>query len=165
MRIFRRCMLQEIIEALEVLEGAPSAEAIQQRRRAMCMFMQAGAQRKHRAILACLPNGDWAMADRVQVFVKPGTRWNRIAVALLVAKALTTALAGSNFRIFNRKRWANNDRAVNQFGLLESCHCLFTRTYRRWFKAVGYVAPYSTCSPETLVSPLQTLRSRQWPIL
>ena len=55
MRIFRRCMLQEIIATLEVLEGEPSAAAAQQRQRAMCMFMEAGARRKHRAILACLP--------------------------------------------------------------------------------------------------------------
>ena len=141
MRIFRRCLLQEVIATLEVLEGAPSAEAILQRRRAMCMFMRAGAQRKHRAMLACLPNGNWALGDRVQVFVRPGTPWNRVAVALLVAKALTTALAGSNFRIFNRKRWTNNDLAVNQFGLLEACHSLFSRTYRRWLKAVGYSGP------------------------
>ena len=139
MRLFRRCMVKEIFETLEILEGAPSAEVALHRRRAVAMFTKSRPdQRKNAAILSCLPNGDWRLGDRVQVFVPPGKPWNKLSVALLVAKALMTALAGSNFMVFNRKRWTNNDHAVNQLGLLESCHRLFSRTYKRWLLAVGY---------------------------
>ena len=143
MRIFRRCLLQEIFSTLEVLEGRCSDSAALYRKRAICMFLKAGKTRKHAALLSALPNGDWTSQDKVQVFVRPGVAWDRVAMSLLVAKALITALCGSNFRIFNRKRWTNNDLAVNQFGLLESCHKLFSRSYRRWLKAVGYKGPMS----------------------
>ena len=142
MRVFRRCMLEEVFATLEVLEGAPLAEATAHRRKAMGMFLKVGGHsRKQRAILACLPNGDWRLTDRVQVFVPPNTEWDRLTISLMVAKALVTALAGSNFKVFNRNRWTNNDAAVNQFGLLESCHMLFTRSYKRWLLAVGYDGP------------------------
>ena len=142
MRVFRKCMLQEIFSSLQVLEGEPSPEAQLYRRRAMCMFMRSRPeQRKHATILSCLPNGDWTLHDRVQVFVPPGRIWDKLSVSLLIAKALMTALAGSNFKVFNRNRWMNNDHAVNQLGLLEACHKLLSRTYRRWLKAVGYTGP------------------------
>ena len=140
MRIFRNCMLQEIFATLEVLEGRPTDEATLYRKRATGMFLKAGkVARKNKANMSVLPNVDWTLSDRVQVYVQPGAIWNRLYVALLVAKALTTALCGSSFRIFNRSRWTNNDLAVNQFGLLESCHKLLSRCYRRWLKAVGYI--------------------------
>ena len=142
MRLFRRCMLREVFLTLEVLEGVPSPEVQLYRRRAMCMFMRSRKeQRKHAAMLSCLPNGDWRLYDRMQVFVPPGKEWDKMSVSLLIAKALMTALAGSNFKVFNRKRWTDNDHAVNQLGLLESCHNLLSRTYRRWLKAVGYRGP------------------------
>ena len=55
------------------------------------MFLKAGSRsRRIKSILTALPNGDWALKDRVQVFVPPGTTYNRLSVALLVAKALGT---------------------------------------------------------------------------
>ena len=144
MRMFRRCMLVEIFTTLEVLEGEASAQAKQHRRMAMHMFSKIGAtSRQTKAILACLPNGDWTLHDRVQVYVRPGAAWDRLSLAVLVSKALIDALAGSTFKVFNRNRWTNNDNAVNQFGLLESCHKLFSRSYMRWLSAVGYNGPFS----------------------
>ena len=81
MRLFHKCMLQEIIATLQILGGAPSAEATLIRRRAMSMFLKAGPRAcKTKAILAALPNGDWTLIDRVQVFVPLahhifGCRW------------------------------------------------------------------------------------------
>ena len=159
MRVFRKCMLQEIIGTLEVLEGAPSPQVLLHRRKVMCMCMKAGAvSRKNRAILACLPNGDWTLSDRIQIFVKPGQEWNRVAISLLVAKALQTALIGSNFKVFNRNRWTNNDVAVNQLGLLESCHRLLSRTYRRWLVAVGYDGPLKEMlAPAAMAPPVPAM--------
>lgn len=142
MRLFRKCLLQEIVATVEVLEGVSTADAALYRNRAALMFLKDGiGSRKIRAVLSALPNGDWRKDDRVQVFVPPGTAWSRLPIALLVAKALISAMGAGNFRVFNRKRWTNNDLAVNQFGILEACHKLFSRTYKRWLREVGYDGP------------------------
>ena len=142
MREFRRCLFQEVYETLEVLEGWSSLAAATHRRRCSTMFLSVGSRnRRSQAILSCLPNGDWSLTDRVQVYVPPGRAWDRRAVALLAAKSLCMTMASRNFAIFNRKRWTLNDLAVSQLGILEACHGLLSRTYRRWLVVVGYRGP------------------------
>ena len=95
-------------------------------------------RRAIQSILSALPNGDWKLRDRVQVFVQPGIPWDRRTVALVVAKGLCMSLAGAHFRIFNRNRWTQNDYAIGQLGLLESCHGLLSRVYSRWLSQGGH---------------------------
>ena len=62
MRVLRRCMVQEILATLEILEGESSKEAALHRKRAMYMFMKSRAdKRTQESVLSCLPNGDWRL--------------------------------------------------------------------------------------------------------
>ena len=139
MRIFRQCMLEEILETLDIQEGSCSEDAAAHRKACLMVFLGAGSRRRQmQGILSCLPNGDWRLTDRVQVYLRAGAAHTREQVAVLVAKGLLHTLAGTAVRIFNRKRWTNNDLAINQLGLLQCCHGLLRRVYTRWLVACGY---------------------------
>eukprot|EP00959_Pyramimonas_sp_CCMP1952_P341533 7154318-Pyramimonas_sp.AAC.1 len=88
--------------------------------------------------MQCLPNGDWTRTDCVEVYLQPGVAYDQKNVAGLVAKGLMLCLAGNMFKIFNRKRWTDNDEAVNQLGLLQACHGLLARVFKRWLVQAGY---------------------------
>ena len=89
MREFRRCLFQEVLESLDVVEGASTRAEAMHRRQCVTMFMGVGPRRRYvQSILAALPNGNWSLPDRVQIYVAPGTAWSARSVALLVAKGV-----------------------------------------------------------------------------
>ena len=142
MREFRRCLFQEVLESLDVVEGASTRAEAMHRRQCVTMFMGVGPRRRYvQSILAALPNGNWSLPDRVQIYVAPGTAWSARSVALLVAKGLGMSLAHAHFRPFNRSRWTMNDFAIGQLGILEACHRLLTRCCRRWLVHMKYAGP------------------------
>ena len=139
MRTFRKCLFLEVLATLEVVVGSSSEAAAKHRKRCATMFLSVGSKkRRSQAVLACLPNGDWTLSDRVQVYVPEAVAFSRKAIALITAKGLCMTLANAHFAVFNRKRWTLNDLAVSQLGILESCHRLLSRTYRRFLIDVGY---------------------------
>ena len=139
MRVFRQCLFLEVVETIDIQFGRCTDGA--RRYRAACLWTFLGAGRRRRrlqSILECLPNGDWRLADRVQVFLPPDTDFSREKVAGVVARALLATLTRTSFLVFNRGRWTKNDTCINQLGLLQCCHGLLTRVYKRWLLAVGY---------------------------
>lgn len=142
MTLFRKCLTAEIEETMVIREGAPPQHAIMRKKLAVSIFLGCGPRRRViQSILSMLPNGDWLKNDVVEIYLRPGTPHTRGDVVHLAAKGLCMAMAGAHFRIFNRGRWTNNDHAVSQIGLLEACHNLMSRTYRRWLVAVGSRVP------------------------
>ena len=138
MRIFRECLAAEVLDTLDVQQGEAPPEAKAHRLAATTVFCGAGTRRRVvQAIMSWLPNGDWRLRDIVQVFVQPGSAFSRVAIAQIVAKGVCWALAGQHFIIFNRKRWTHADESIGQLGLLEACHGLLSRTYRRWLAKLG----------------------------
>lgn len=138
MKLFRKCLRQEVLETLVVREGRSSSAAAEYRRKAVSAFMSVGEARRHRhAIIAMLPNGNWLNHEVVEVFVADGSTWQKEEVASLVAVGLCAALAASRFKVFNRSRWTQNDEAIGQLGLAQACHGLLCRTYMRWLRTLG----------------------------
>jgi hypothetical protein len=151
MRVFRRCICQEVAASLEVLHGTSTDAASTFRRRAVQMFVGVGSRKRRivQAILSMLPNGDWQLEDRVQVYRPPDCSLDRPSLVKLVSKALCMSLAAGSFAVFNRARWTSNDIAISQIGLLQACHGLLARCYRRWLLAVGHKGMV----PSTLGAP------------
>ena len=138
MRAFRHCLVQEVLDTLDVQQGQASLEAKAFRMAAATIFGGAGVRRRVlQTVLSFLPNGDWRRRDVVQVFVDPSAVWTKQGVAKQVAKGVCWALAGRHFQIFNRKRWTGCDEAIGQLGLLEACHGLLSRTYCRFLRQQG----------------------------
>ena len=73
-------------------------------------------------------------------------------MSTVVAKGLCMSTAHSTFRISNRKRWANNDLAVSQLGLLACVHDLLSRTYKRWLRMVD-ARERQAAPPESGIGP------------
>lgn len=138
MRIFRKALRQEIEDSLDIRTGRCSPEAERYRRIACTIF--AGNSRRRRlvqSVLHILPNGDWTDHSSVQIYVPDPAVINRKALAQLLARGLRATLAHSQFLVFNRKRWTQNDDAICRLGLMQVCHGLLGRTFRRWLVLVG----------------------------
>lgn len=139
MRLFRKALRAEVDATLEIRPGHCSEEAAFHRRVACTMFTGAGARRRLiQSLLHALPNGDWRDHGVVEVFVSDPSEVNREDVVQLVTRGLRATLANSQFLVFNRKRWTHNDDAICRLGLMEVCHGLLSRTYRRWLSMVGH---------------------------
>ncbi len=125
MKVFRRCLLDEIASTIDIQEGRSSVAAKEYRRAAVTAFMGTGVRsRAIQTLLSILPNGDWERHDIVQVFVHPGKFWDKGVVARMLKRALCLSLCGASFDVFNRKRWTENDHCVSQLGLMQACHGL-----------------------------------------
>ena len=148
-KVFRKCLMEEVSATLEVLEMADDTRDVRQYRvLAVSVFMSVGPRRKFvQSILSFLPNGNLQLHDRVQVTLSSAASVSRSTLALLVAKGLCLRLASANLLVFNRSRWAKNDESLGQLGLLQACHGLLKRVYKRWLVAVGHTATLFGADP------------------
>ena len=145
----RQCLRQEIASRLEVLEGHASAEAVQYKQAMMQVFISGGVKTlKRRIVMALCPNGDWR-SSKVQFFVGPH------APAYLrdfanACKFLTTglmlALTSSQPATYPRHRWTGAELAMDDIGIVEACHRLWSTTFARM--CASYASP--AASPKIL---------------
>lgn len=144
MRVFRKALRLEILATLDIQVGQSSEEDTLYRSQACATFAGNGRRRRLiQSLVSSLPNGCWENHSIVQVFLPEGTRYDRSVIARIVASALVKSLAGTQFLIFNRSRWSANDDCVCRFGLMEACHGLLSRTFKRWLPMVGHSMRHS----------------------
>ena len=139
MRVFRQALLTEVSETLEIKFGQSSDAEKRYRRIALTIFT--GGRKRRRlvqSIMHVLPNGNWLLRDVVEVYVPEGSLVDRDVVVRVVARGLLKSLSWSQLPIFNRSRWTNNDDCICRLGLLEVCHGLLTRVYKRFLRMVGF---------------------------
>jgi len=142
MEKFREALYQEVLETLDILDGAPTKEAVRYRQKMIKLFM--GSFSQVSVVLAsCLPNGDWRVKHRVQFYPSfslqgfLGKAMKR-KIAHFLAVGLLKAFLPQTLRLYARHHWTGLDVALDQQGALESCHSLFSRTTRRFLDALGH---------------------------
>ena len=106
-----RCRIyvtEEILSRLEVLEGAPTAEAEAYKKHVLRLFVTNGPRAAtRRALLLVFPNGDWR-APCVQYYLRPNEVgiWTEAKIAKSVAEGLVAALCNASPHVYDRHRWA-----------------------------------------------------------
>ena len=135
MGMFRRAM-REVIEekGIEVLPGLPPPEAVSHREHVLAMFCRRGTNLAvKRTLLQILPNGDWRAA-KIQFYPDAATDDLKDVntIAEKMCTGLVNGLCSRNLTVYQRHRWVGADMAIDDVGIIESCHQLLSSTYRRF---------------------------------
>ena len=116
-----------------ICSGAPPPAAVAFKRH-MCDLFFGSLPALSESLVKLLPNGDWRKQDVVEFYanIDLGTCVNRQLVAQYLALGLIKAFLPNMLHVYARHHWTGAEIAVEQQGLLEACHGLFRRTYRRF---------------------------------
>lgn len=129
---FRKLLRQWIVDHVVLLSGAPSAEAVTFRERAIRMFFGGTKEAVPKlALLRAFANGDWRNESAVEHFsVSVVTDPEQVAlVKTRVADAIVEALASSQPSVYPRHRWDGSERSIDDVARLEVVHGLLSRGY------------------------------------
>ena len=131
---FSKHLLAVVKQRLRIIRGqGPSEEAQRYRRNLLRLCLAQGGRLLQRRLSALtLPNGDWRVADEIQVYVPPGLEYDAQQVASTVAWSLQQLVVPGQFTIFPRSRWTKDDVAFDEFCLLEGIHRLASIVYPLW---------------------------------
>jgi len=134
---FRKSLQEEIkSRKIEILQGAPP-RAVTLHRRRMILLFSGDCSATRSFLFAVLPNGNWLLRDRIQLYVEDSSLLTQEKATSLVCNALTFAVAGSNFEVLNRSRWLKNEKCLDRFGILESIHGLGRAAFRRFTNSLS----------------------------
>ena len=135
---FRKA-LQEVLAdpetGVQVRIGVPPEHYAKQRNQILDLVFEGCAphQRLRRAVVAALANGDWH--SKVIEHWSPSPI-SRQTVLRKFVKSLCWAMASASPVVYPRHRWAGSEETMRWVLLLQSCHDLLGRAYRKWQKKV-----------------------------
>ena len=136
---FRRCLKTQIRSMIRFVVGDPDPEDTAHMRRVLAMYARTGEYLVERlVVLRMLPNGNWRNRDRIYVYCErmPANDVEELAWADRLVSGLSFAVCPRKFKKYARNRWFGKEVAIDQFGLLEHCHGLFSSTVKRWVAEV-----------------------------
>ncbi|CAK0815448.1 unnamed protein product, partial [Prorocentrum cordatum] len=136
---FRRCLKLQIRSMVQFTTGEPPTEYGLHVRRVVAMYGRSGHNLVQRlVVLRMLPNGDWTDKARIVIYAPALPRDDAQAKLWTdrIVAGLCFAVCPPAFKKFSRNRWFGKEVSLDQIGLLEHCHGLFSSTFRRWVSEV-----------------------------
>ena len=131
---FKSCLSEEIRSRLVILRGRPPRAAEEYKKFILRMFCKNGpAALKRSLIMALVPNGEWR-SDRIEFYIDYGPHGltDPGDVPDYLVAGLMLVFASSQPATYPRHRWTGMDLAVDELGLMESCHRLLSTTFMRF---------------------------------
>eukprot|EP00971_Amphidinium_carterae_P191683 3803512-Amphidinium_carterae.1 len=131
--VWRSCMRKVIRSSLVIMDGVPSLAARNFKQAAMHLFMSdASTTKGQQALLARLPNGDWRLHDRVELYRASNSTASTDQLAATLENGLIYCLCSRQPHVYPKHRWTGSDISISELGKLEIIHGLLTRTYKEF---------------------------------
>ena len=116
---------------LHVVVGVPSEDVLAHRKFVLDTLCNTGRNLAvRRYLLQTFATGDWKKTDCIEVYVRPGQKYEAEELRAKVANALVLGLTGTLFRVYPRHRWLGADITVDQIALCQSVHGLASAAVR-----------------------------------
>ena len=138
-RTFKSCLFEEVYNTLQVMDGAPSAEATAYRTECIDTFLETHGPLA-KVLIEMLPRGDWRRYDRVELYPEPGSDLSGVSRRTLAhgfACSILKMFTPRVFRIYARHHWTGYEVVQDQVGALQACHGLYRRTVLRFLEKFG----------------------------
>ena len=131
--MFRTALKEEIGSRLDILRGAPDADALAHKHQLMDVYFAAGSKTvAQMVLLSALPNGDWRNSETVEHYIDVDVPApSKTSVAATLEAGLCHALLNKKPHPWARHRWTGFELALDELALLESIHKLLSTSYKR----------------------------------
>lgn len=132
---FRRVMSCVLMVCINIVVGAqPSVEALAFRKAALDLFLSGGPRHQMKAYMLrrCF-SGDWRCRGDITVVLQHDIS-DKLALTCNLANMVPHILAGRSLPVFQRARWTKWDQPIDQVGLGEAFHGVWSTTFILWTK-------------------------------
>eukprot|EP00971_Amphidinium_carterae_P340273 6478518-Amphidinium_carterae.1 len=132
MLVFRQALKEVIMCQLQVLYGSCSVEASLYRQHALALMVSAGTNLLlNQTLLMALPNGDWRVKGKVQIYVPLALKGtiNHKKLASTVTAGLLHVFCSKKPHLYVRHRWTGFEVSCEELSRMEMVHNLLSATW------------------------------------
>ena len=138
-----RMALGQVVEANLVLcQGSVPLQAQQYKQHVLHLFHATMSfQAKKLCLLLRVMNGDWRVRGKLQYYTdRDDSLKDRVVIVQWMTSVLMEVYVSHKPVLYPRHRWTGADRALDWFAAMESCHGLFSLTYKVFLSLCGPAA-------------------------
>ena len=130
----KTCLQAEIATTLQLKVGPLPADAAQYKTFILNSYYDSQPKRTRKKMLALHGfNGDWRAGDTVEHYTdRPGCLQHRQEIVKLLSSLVLSIFCTCLPPLFRRDRWTGGIRSLDWICMLEGCHKLLSRSYKRF---------------------------------